>query len=1272
MAQEIINLGTPNGQDGDFHRNAWLKAQSNFNELYALQFFTDRIIAGRAAWREGLIFDVSVDLYVFDGQVLPPSDPTTGEISPIVAEITLPAADPSNPRFDIITIDNEGVISFTEGTPAVNPQIPSPDFDSQLVITEVLIPAGATEPAGVSKITIFNENLGEPTEWTATETTGGTRIDLQSTEDPSLGTNNIDVFFGVRNDRIDFINDIPVNVEDMSALSLKIKKKFTQNRFSVRVRAFNGARRVSGNINISNNRFGFIDSSSDYQTILISKADLNLTSDEITRISIDLRNNNSQCFIDDVSIVFGTQNPAGTLDQNNIPKVISRVVSNLEPATLVTEINDGDSFFIADDEVLFVEFIDNSGDSPITEVYVLEGFGKGTYGTGGQNQISQKNLRKISRQVTQEVPEVTGIDLGGQPQQLIVSGFLNVSGSITTEFVGTYDLMPNKGRINQSGADYIFEEDAQWNGFYRETTPGNWQVAIRVGFSGNTWIMGNYDTDPTTWATSDLVGTSADKGVLATASQTLSDGSFIPSALDSNVSYTEGGSGGEAIFKQKVDDVLEFKSIDVSGESTITSNGSRILIDVPQQTTAWEDIIGNQKSVTLEGFSDNTVVNLDANYFPVVNDAEWNDIAFGNNTYVAVTGSPITENFSALDYVMTSSDGESWTPRTLPSQVLPRSVAFGNGVFVLVGTDRFDTVTRVMTSTDGITWIERADTLGKDLEGITFGNGLFVAVSDENSGVTGERVVTSSDGITWTVRTAPVQPWTGIIYGDNLYVAYSFFPSSTPNVNGIMTSPDGINWTQRTLPSAVRISDMAYGNGTYVATLDSDVILISEDNGVNWQEITLPVANITTVTFGNGVFLAFAGDYQTFNTILTSNDGINWTNSFDAGGGLSMRRGVFAQDKFVIVGSEDSLGGGNNSSLDVNNLEFKVFENIVNQYRVNGIPVTPSNKILDIPIGPSGINAVVEDTSPQLGENLDVQGFSLFTNENVFGFTVDADNNSAGQFRFSSGPLQVASIGRGGNEGIIYVGNSLTNRGRFVAYGDDFFSGGTLLLHNSELRNNTIGAWNIVADDGLRIQSDLSTNRLFLKNTGQLQLDNYTLDAFTGTASNYLAVDASGNVITEPIPSGGGSSFTYITESGSPGTNNLVNTFGNIAGGRAGLLIEDYGVGSTSNIINAISTNILFQTDDFVNSITISAPNTFAGINGTGGITIDSPNSIWMGDNSGMGGFPVNLHIDSDNGEIVIDANLTTQIVKINNLPTSDPGVSGALWNDGGFLAISP
>ena len=50
-----------------------------------------------------------------------------------------------------------------------------------------------------------------------------------------------------------------------------------------------------------------------------------------------------------------------------------------------------------------------------------------------------------------------------------------------------------------------------------------------------------------------------------------------------------------------------------------------------------------------------------------------------------------------------------------------------------------------------------------------------------------------------------------------------------------------------------------------------------------------------------------------------------------------------------------------------------------------------------------------------------------------------------------------------------------------------------------------------------------------------------------------------------------------------------------------------------------------------------------------------------------------NVTIGSSSGIVAITSEIELQaVVKATNLPTSDPGVSGQLWNDGGTLKISP
>ena len=57
MAKQTINLGTPNGKDGDIIRDAFQKVNQNFTELYTLT-------GGTAAELKELAQDYAADMFV--------------------------------------------------------------------------------------------------------------------------------------------------------------------------------------------------------------------------------------------------------------------------------------------------------------------------------------------------------------------------------------------------------------------------------------------------------------------------------------------------------------------------------------------------------------------------------------------------------------------------------------------------------------------------------------------------------------------------------------------------------------------------------------------------------------------------------------------------------------------------------------------------------------------------------------------------------------------------------------------------------------------------------------------------------------------------------------------------------------------------------------------------------------------------------------------------------------------------------------------------------
>ena len=270
---------------------------------------------------------------------------------------------------------------------------------------------------------------------------------------------------------------------------------------------------------------------------------------------------------------------------------------------------------------------------------------------------------------------------------------------------------------------------------------------------------------------------------------------------------------------------------------------------------------------------------------------QWSSVTFGNGTFVAVSN-------SGTNRVMTSTDGITWTPRSVPASSWA-SVTYGNGVFVAVagfGTDR------IMTSPDGVTWTPRGSSTDS-WAGITFGNNTFVAVAAMGT----NRVMTSTDGITWTNRSVPtggIQGWSAVTWGNNKFVAISF----TGFNDRVMTSPDGVTWTYAQAIHNGNWSSIAYGNNLFVATASnsgssSDYLMTSSD-GTTWTPRTAAAGNgWASVVYGGGKFVAVANSGS--NRVMTSTDGITWTghSAADASGWSSV---TYGNGLYVAVASNGS------------------------------------------------------------------------------------------------------------------------------------------------------------------------------------------------------------------------------------------------------------------------------------------------------------------------------------------------------------------------------
>ena len=177
-----------------------------------------------------------------------------------LTNVTLAAADPSNPRIDVIFVDTTQTVQTITGTPAVSPQQPTTDPSTQLELTFVLVPAAATTPGNTTLVDIYLEGV----EWTGAKGgTNGSRVNLTSTSNPYTGTHDIEFGVGGTVAPTTFAGlTVPsagtVNLANYNTLTFYMRNKAawaTTN--SITVQWFNGATQKGTGVVISNGAFGW-------------------------------------------------------------------------------------------------------------------------------------------------------------------------------------------------------------------------------------------------------------------------------------------------------------------------------------------------------------------------------------------------------------------------------------------------------------------------------------------------------------------------------------------------------------------------------------------------------------------------------------------------------------------------------------------------------------------------------------------------------------------------------------------------------------------------------------------------------------------------------------------------------------------------------------------------------------------------------------------------------------------------------------------------------
>ncbi len=146
----------------------------------------------------------------------------------------------------------------------------------------------------------------------------------------------------------------------------------------------------------------------------------------------------------------------------------------------------------------------------------------------------------------------------------------------------------------------------------------------------------------------------------------------------------------------------------------------------------------------------------------------------------------------------------------------------------------------------------------------------------------------SLDGITWVDITLPTasaptgatsNQWRAIAYGVVSNVSYYVAVARETSVAAYST--DGINWTAANLGDVADWTDIAYGNGTFVAiaesTSGSALRSVSTNGGATWSLGTLAGAGARCIAYGGTRFVAVEGSFS--NQVSYSTNGVTWTNT---------------------------------------------------------------------------------------------------------------------------------------------------------------------------------------------------------------------------------------------------------------------------------------------------------------------------------------------------------------------------------------------------------
>lgn len=259
------------------------------------------LVSGGVSWLENLTYDVSELSYYIDGNFYT-TEPT---------QVTLEDADPTNARIDVIYATIDGNVAVHTGTPSPNPVRPRIFSSTQILVSFVVVSAGATTPEGVSSFLVYNEDVGLPGEFnTASSVSDGT-IDFASTFFPYVGSVSTALKSVVDDEWLSFKTDSPYDVSDITTLSFQMSYMSVPDESATLVLSiWSGGSPVTNEVALKPGAFGVNGNiTNEYQLIVIPFNDFTFESNEFDEIRIDVKGiSDMTIFLDYIRLLSGINN----------------------------------------------------------------------------------------------------------------------------------------------------------------------------------------------------------------------------------------------------------------------------------------------------------------------------------------------------------------------------------------------------------------------------------------------------------------------------------------------------------------------------------------------------------------------------------------------------------------------------------------------------------------------------------------------------------------------------------------------------------------------------------------------------------------------------------------------------------------------------------------------------------------------------------------------------------------------------------------------------